>query len=60
MKVVLIELKNLSVKEYLDKIKPYLRDIITILQKSDSWKSQLTIAITFISSKDADDESLTQ
>ena len=60
MKVVLIELKKLSVKEYLDKIKPYLRDIITILQKSDSWKSQLTIAITFISSKDADDESLTQ
>ena len=52
--------KKLSVKEYLDKIKPYLRDIITILEKSDSWKSQLTIAITFISSKDADDESLTQ
>ena len=27
--------KNLSVKEYLDKIKPYLRDIIINLQKSD-------------------------
>ena len=30
--------KNLSVKEYLDKIKPYLRDIIINLQKSDNGK----------------------
>ena len=43
--------KNLSVKEYLDKIKPYLRDIIINLQKSDTWKIQLTIPINFISSK---------
>ena len=28
--------KNVSVKEYLDKIKPYLRDITTNLQKSDT------------------------
>ena len=28
--------KNVSVKEYLDKIKPYLREIITNLQKSDT------------------------
>ena len=28
--------KNLSVKEYLDKIKPYLRDIIINLQKSNT------------------------
>ena len=27
---------NLSVKEYLDKVKPYLRDIIINLQKSDT------------------------
>ena len=47
---------NLSVKECLDKIKPYLRDIITNLQKSDTWKIQLTIAINFISSKDDDEE----
>ena len=32
--------KKLLVKEYLDKIKPYLRDIIINLQKSDSWKNQ--------------------
>ena len=43
--------KNLSVKEYLNKIKPYLRDIINNLQFSDTWKNQLTIAINFISSK---------
>ena len=47
---------KLSVKEYLDKIKPYLRDIIINLQKSDTWKIQLTIAINFISSKDVDEE----
>ena len=50
--------KNLSVKEYLDKIKPYLRYIIINLQKSDIWKIQLTIAINFISSKDVDEERL--
>ena len=46
--------KNLSVKEYLNKIKPYLRDIITNLQKSETWKIQLRIAINFNSSKDVD------
>ena len=29
--------KNLSLKEYLDKIKPYLKNIID-LPKSDTWK----------------------
>ena len=48
--------KNLSVKEYLNKIKPYLRDIITNLQKSETWKIQLTIAINFNSSKDVDEK----
>ena len=48
--------KNLSVKEYLDKIKPYLGDIIISLKKSDTWKIQLTIAVNFISSKDVDEE----
>ena len=32
--------KNLSVKEYFKEIKPYLRDIIINLQKSNSWKIQ--------------------
>ena len=48
--------KNLSVKEYLDKIKLYMRDTIINLQKSDSWKVQLTIEINVISSKDVDEE----
>ena len=48
--------KKLSVKKYLDKIKPYLRDIIINLEKSDTWKIQLAIAINFNSSKDVDEE----
>ena len=48
--------KNLSLKEYLSEIKPYLGDIIINLQKSGTWKVQLTIAINFISSKDDDEE----
>ena len=38
--------KTLSVEEYQNKIRPYLKDII----KSDTWKIQLTGAINFISS----------
>ena len=37
-------------------LKLYLRDIIINLQKSDTWKIQLTIVINFISSKDDDEE----
>ena len=48
--------ENLSVKEYLNKIKPYLKDIIANLQKSETWKIQLTIAINFNSSKDVDEK----
>ena len=46
--------RNLSLDEYLNKIEPYLRDIIIDLQKSDTWKIQLTIK--FISSKDTEEE----
>ena len=35
--------KNISVIEYLDKIKPYLRDITINLQEADTWKIELTI-----------------
>ena len=49
--------KTLSVKEYYNKIKPYLKDIINGLKKSGTWKIQLiTITINFISSKDDNDE----
>ena len=42
--------KPLSVEEYLNKIRPYLKDIINNLKKSDTWKVQLVIANNFISS----------
>ena len=48
--------KTLSVEEYLDKIRPYLKDIVNNLKKSDAWKIQLTIANNFISSIDNDKE----
>ena len=46
----------LSLDKYLNKIKPYLTDIIINLQSSDTWKIQLTIAINFTSSKDTEEE----
>ena len=42
--------------EYLNKIEPYLRNIIMDLQNSDAWKIQLTIVIKIISSKDVAEE----
>ena len=48
--------KTLSVEEYLNKIRPYLKDIINNLEKSGTWKIQLTIANNFISSIDNDEE----
>ena len=50
--------KTLSLEEYINKIRPYLKDIINNLKKSDTWKIQLTTANTFISSVNNDDESL--
>ena len=48
--------KILSVEEYLDKIRTYLKEIINDLKESGTWKIQLTIAINFISSRDDNDE----
>ena len=48
--------RNLSVDQYLNKVKPYLRNILINLQHSDARKIQLTIAINFISSKDVEEE----
>ena len=50
--------KDLTTEEYLDKLKPYLKDIIIDLQNSDTRKIHLTIATSFISSKDVDEERL--
>ena len=46
----------LSLDEYLNKIEPCLRNIRIDLQNSDTCKIQLTIAINFASSKDAEEE----
>ena len=46
--------KTLSIKEYLNEIKPYLKEIINNIKKSDTLKIQLTIAINLISSEDTD------
>ena len=48
--------KTLSVEEYLNKIRPYLEDIINNFKKSDTWKVQLAIANNFISSIDNDEK----
>ena len=40
----------------LERIRPYLKDIITNLKKSDTWKIQVTITSNFMSSKDTDEE----
>ena len=48
--------KALSVEEYLNKIRPYLKDIINNLKKSNTWKIQLAIANKFIFSTDNDEE----
>ena len=42
--------RNLSLDEYLNKTESYLRNIKIDLQNSKTWKIQLTIAISFISS----------
>ena len=46
----------LSVEEYLNKIRPYLKNIINNLRKFGTWKIQLTIANNFIFSIDNDKE----
>ena len=46
----------LPVEEYLNKIRPCLRDLVNDLKQSDTWKIQLTITINFISSKRDNDE----
>ena len=52
--------KILSVEEYLYKTRPYLKDIINILKKFDTWKTHLAIATNLISSIDNDEEHITQ
>ena len=48
--------RTISVEEYLNKIRLYLKDIITNVKKSNTWKIQLTIADNSIFSIDNDEE----
>ena len=48
--------ETLSVEEYLNKVKPYSKDLIKDLKIFDTQKIQLTITINFISSKDDNDK----
>ena len=51
---IIRDIMTFLIKKMITKL--YLRDIIINLQKSDTWKIQLTIAINFISSKDDEEE----
>ena len=50
--------KTLLVQEYLNKIRPCLKDITNNLKISNTWKIELAIANNFISSIDRDEEHL--
>ena len=45
--------KMLLTEKYLDKMRPYLRDIINDHETQEEWKIQFKIKINFISSKDS-------
>ena len=47
--------KTLSIEEYLDKIRPYLSNMINNLKTQVEWKIQLTMVISLISSKDSNE-----
>ena len=48
--------KRLSVEESVNKVRPYLIDIVNNLKKPGTWESQITIEINFISSVDNSEE----
>ena len=47
--------ETLSIKEYLDEIRPYFSDIINNNKTQGEWKISLTMAINFFSSKDSEE-----
>ena len=47
--------KMLSIEDYLDKIEPYLNDLIDDHKTQGEWKIQLTMAVNLISSKDSNE-----
>ena len=47
--------KPLSVKEYLNKIRPYLSNMINDLKTQSEWKIEVAMETSFMSSKDSKD-----
>ena len=47
--------KNLSIKEYLDEMRPYFSDIINEPKNKNKWKIQVNMSINFISLKDSNE-----
>ena len=47
--------KSLSVKEYLNKIRPYLSNMINDLKTQSEWKVEVAMETSFMSSKDSKD-----
>ena len=47
---------NLLLNESVNNIKPYMRDLTTDCQTSDTWKIQLTVAVDFIFTRGAEEE----
>ena len=47
--------KNLSIKEYLDEIRPYFSNIINEHKNKDEWKIQINMSINFISLKNSNE-----
>ena len=56
MKVKEIKIKKLTIKEYLNMIRPYLVDMINDRKNQSGWKIQLSAEMNFISSKPDSDE----
>ena len=50
--------RNLTLNGYFSETEPYLRNIIIDLRNSNTWNIQLTIAVNFISWKDAEEQRL--
>ena len=48
--------KTLSIEEYLNNTKSYLKDIINVSKKLDTWKIHLIITISFFFFEDGNDE----
>ena len=48
--------KTLSIEEYLNNRKSYLKDIINVSKKLDTWKIHLTITISFFFFEDGNSE----